>query len=470
MNQLGKFRLNRRTVLRGAGSIAIALPWLEIMGEDKLAHAQAAMPANRFLTVYTPGGTVLEKFWPTGTETAPVLSPILSPLEPVKSKLLVLQGLDMAAAQGEQHQAGIIAWLTGSKQIGSPQEFSSFPSIDQVIATTLSKGKQRPSYQMAMRWATGRSKGLLHPINCANFADTPEATPMGPVLDPQQIFKDLFGSIDDGTGTAAVRVARKKSILDYVGKRYDALGSRLGATDKAKLDQHLTKIRELEAGLDVNLVGGGRCKPPMLIDTSKYNHTVGLAITEDVRDRVQLDAIETDRQIPVVGKLLMDMMVMALACDVTAVGSFQWTDTEAKHTFPWLNDKTGQPMLEHHHFYQHDGNFQPIECETIGTWYAQQHAYLLQEMDKVDMGGHTLLDESVVFFGSELAHPPSHDKKDMPFLLAGGGGGLKGGRHLKYGGRFHNDLLIGILNLFGDARTTYGHQEFVTGPVTNLTA
>ena len=99
---------------------------------------------------------------------------------------------------------------------------------------------------------------------------------------------------------------------------------------------------------------------------------------------------------------MMDMLVMALACDLTAVGTLQWSDTEAKHTFPWLG------LTEHHHFYQHDGGFRPAECETICTWYSQQHAYLLQEMAEVDMGGHSLLDESVVFFGSELQDPPSH--------------------------------------------------------------
>ena len=86
-------------------------------------------------------------------------------------------------------------------------------------------------------------------------------------------------------------------------------------------------------------------------------------------------------------------------------------------------------------------------------------------MDKVDMGGHTLLDESVVFFGSELSHPGNHRKDNMPFILAGNGGGLKTGRHLKFSGgqRTSNDLLVAILNLFGDARTTYGEPGFNHG-------
>jgi hypothetical protein len=159
----------------------------------------------------------------------------------------------------------------------------------------------------------------------------------------------------------------------------------------------------------------------------------------------------------------MDMLVMALACDMTSVCTLQWTDTEAKHTFPWLS------LSEHHHYYQHDGGFKPAECQKICTWYSEMHLYLLQAMAAVDMGGHTLLDESVVFFGSELQEPPSHKCNNMPFLLAGGGGGLRTGRWLRFNGLPHNNMLVSILNLFGDPRTTFGDPKHCTGPLTGLT-
>src|SRR6185503_3843632 len=155
------FRLSRRTVIRGAGSIAIALPWLEAMGSRK-AWA-AGTPAQRFVTVYQPGGTVKnspsgkkDRWTPTGTETAPVLSSILAPLEPVKGKLLIVDGLDMKSAVGEQHQAGIIAWLTGTIQTTANRNYSGGPSVDQVIAKKFFSTKRLPSYQMAVRWATGK--------------------------------------------------------------------------------------------------------------------------------------------------------------------------------------------------------------------------------------------------------------------------------------------------------------------------
>jgi hypothetical protein len=249
--------------------------------------------------------------------------------------------------------------------------------------------------------------------------------------------------------------AWNKSILDSVAQRYSKLVARLGAADKQRMDQHLTRIRQLEAGLPKF----GRCAAPTLVDTSDYNPAAGLNSSNDgsVKDLV------TDAAIPKVGKLMTDMMVMAMACDLTAVGTLQWSDTEAKHTFPWLG------LTEHHSFYQNDGGYKPVELEKICTWYSTQHSYLLQQMAKVDMGGHTLLDESVVFFGSELSHPPDHTKEDMPFLLAGGGGGLKGGRVLSFKGVPHNNLLVSIFNLFDDPRTSFGEADLCQNPLSGLT-
>ena len=210
------FRLSRRAVLRGTGSLAIALPWLEIMLPERRAHAApvAGKPANHFLAVFQPGGTVrnssgVDKWAPTGTETNFTLSPILKPLEPIRKKLLIVDGPDMKSAVGEQHQAGIIAWLTGSVQ--APNfGYATGPSIDQVIAKRLYSNQKKKSIQMAIRWATGKSHGSLHPINCANF-DADNNSPIGPLVDPQTIWKDLFGSISStGTVDAKAGAALKR--------------------------------------------------------------------------------------------------------------------------------------------------------------------------------------------------------------------------------------------------------------------
>jgi hypothetical protein len=450
-----RFKLDRRTFLRGLGGVAIALPWLEAMGEPKSASAGPPTgTAQRFLAVYTPGGTVYDRWRPSGSETSFTLGPILSPLAPIQNKLMVVDGLSMHSAIGEQHQAGIIAWLTGTPQSGEFRDFAGGPSLDQVIASRISRGvRPHGSIEMAIRWATGNSNGLLHPINVCNFEDNGTYNPIPPRLDPAEIFDDLFGMIDPTSPAAAMaRIERKRSILDFVDGRYASLMARLGARDRAKLDQHLTKVRELEGTLE-HVITEELCRPPELVDTSDYDPNTGSAS----------GATETDAAIPKVGRFMTDMMVMAMSCDLTAVGTLQWTDTEAKHTFPWLG------LSEHHHFYQHDGGFRPEECERIYTWYAEQHAYLLTAMDAVDMGGHSLLDESVVFFGSELQNPPSHDKGNMPFLLAGRGGGLRSGRWVQFDGQSHNDLLVSILNLYGADEMRFGDPDFCDSPLTGLT-
>lgn len=451
---MAAFRLSRRAVLRGAGSIAIALPWLEIMREERSARA-AGVAAKRFVGVYTPGGTVHafepglgyanipEQWTPTGTETDFQLSRILTPYQPVKSNLIVLTGVDMKSAVGEQQQSGMVAWLTGTKQQiddSGALGYATGPSIDQVLSNRLSAGRALSSLELAVRWGTGKTHAHVTPMGVVSYANDAQLTPRAPRIDPGEIWKTLFGAPAPSTNF-------DKSILDYVDKRYASLSAKLGTADKQRIDQHLSAIRDLEVQLGQTVNSG--CVPPTLIDTSDYKP---LTVFSD--DGAATDPV-TDAAIPKVGKLMLDMLVMALACDHTSVATFMWTDCEAKHTYPWLN------LPQTFAFYQNGGGYQPEPCAQIGTWYASQNSYLLQQMAKIDMGGHSLLDESVVFFGSEVSDPSTHKKNNMPFLLVGGG--LNAGRWLKYDGASHNDLLVAILNLFGDGVTTFGDAMYCSG-------
>ncbi len=454
-----RFRLSRRSLLRGAGGVAIGLPWLEAMVGD--AYGQSESRAKRFVAVFQPGGTVLDKWRPTGSTDDFVLSPILTPFEAVKDKLVIVDGVDMQSAVGEQHQAGIVALLTGTPQSPMHGQFSAGPSIDQVIAGIASAGLPRKSIELAVRWATGKSHGRLHPINSLTFADDDNFSPMPPRIDPVDTWDSLFGTLEPGDPDSTKRLlARKQSILDFLDRRYQTVSARLGARDRAKLEEHLTHVRSLELTLanDLGSEVSSGCAAPELVDTSDYNPASGLNSSDDG----SLKDSSSDAAIPKVGKYFTDMIVMALACEMTAVATLQWSDTEAKHTFPWLD------LSEHHHFYQHDGGFRPAECEKICTWYSEQHAYLLQRMSEVQMGDHSLLDESIVLFGSELQDPPSHGKNNLPLILAGNGGGLQTGRYLKYSGESHNDLLLAILRLFGDERETFGAARYCKAALTGI--
>src|SRR5438874_2390216 len=204
-----RFKLDRRTVIKGAGTIAIALPWLEIMGRGSKAGAQtASVPLKRFVTVYQPGGAVRsgangDKYTPTGSESAFTLSPVLAPLADYQKRLVVVDGTNLTCGDQskygvEQHQGGEVGWLTGAIQQGAGNYIpKSSPSIDQVLATRLSTGKPYASLQLAVRWATGKSHGKLSPMNALYFSDS---APIPPRLDPQDIFTTLFGTPVSGTG------------------------------------------------------------------------------------------------------------------------------------------------------------------------------------------------------------------------------------------------------------------------------
>jgi hypothetical protein len=446
------WRLNRRAVLRGAGTVAIGLPWLEAMTGARVARAQSA-PARRFISVYTPGGTVRDNWTPAGTETEFTFGSILEPLTALKQHVLVLSGINMTCAQGEQRQSGMVALLTGTEQ-ASNAGFAQGPSIDQVLAPRLSLGQRLHSLELAIRWGTGFSRGVPHPLNIINYRDTPGFAPIAPKIDPSGIFKLLFGGPPDEPGNAdALRWER--SILDTVVERYKSLAGRLGQTDRQILEAHLEHIRQLEREL-AELPSG--CSAPNFVDTSDYDPFAGLKSANDgsVRDPA------TDAAIPKVGRFMTDMLVMALACDITSVATLQWSDAEADHTFPWLG------LNETYGYYQGDGGYKPDECAMISRWYSEQHAYLIERLAIARTASGSLLDECIVFFGSEVSYAPISAKHDMPFLLAGGGGGLKTGRFKTYSGAEHNALLVALLNLCGDARDQFGDPQYGRGALEGL--
>ena len=426
-----RFRLSRRAVLRGAGGVAIALPWLEIMEPLKSSRAADAA-AKRFVAVYTPGGTVLDDWITTSIAQ---LSPILAPLSGVSQHLVVLNGLTMKCAVGEQLQAGMVGLLTGCAQTRNGRAVPN-ASLDQVLAQKLGSSVL---YQ-AVRWATGADAGMASDNNILSYGVAgSDFTHAPPAIDPAATWQRLFGKLPAGSDGAW-----KKSILDSVLGRYAKLARQLGSADKQRLETHMELLRSLERGIKEH------CLPPVLVDTSDYDAAAGGA--QDV---------VTDAAIPKVGKLMMDMLVMALSCDLTNVGVMQWADSRAAYTLPWLD----LPGAEVQNYYENNGGFDPASMTKIFTWYSSQHAYLLDQMAKVDLGGKSLLDESVVFFGTQQQSPATHLKDHMPFLLAGGGGGLKGGRVSSFEGESHNDLLTSIANLFGDTRTTFGDLEYCQAPL-----
>jgi hypothetical protein len=451
-----KNRLTRRTVLRGAGQVAIALPFLEAMLRPLETHAQAAMAPKRLVVFYSPGGTLLDKWRPTGTETQFTLSDMMAPLVPHQQQLLFVDGLDLKVTElgvGHPHSRGMAGVLTGTELLPGTfvtgmgnASFANGPSVDQVIAERISTGLKFRSLEFSTAWAiSGRSLmdgAVAETSNASNQITFAGANkPLPPMINAKVAFDRVFGSL--GVQDAAALLEKKKtvSILDAVRGQFTQLSAQVSAADKAKLQEHEDLIRQMELSLDAG-TSGESCMVP----------------------GAPTDADSVD--VPTKGKTMTDLLVASLACDLTRVGTMQWADSESKFPLTFAPLK----LSDHHHGYQHDSAFNPDALFKIYNWFGSNFAYLLQRLAAVKEGDGTLLDNTVVLWVSEIQDPPTHNQTKMPFMIAGGkNAGIKTGRWLKVPSQPHNNLLVTLLNVFGGTETKFGRPEYNTGALAGLT-
>jgi hypothetical protein len=463
-----KNRINRRTLLRGAGGVAIGLPFLEAMLRPGRSHAASSVPL-RLVVFYSPGGTLLDKWRPTGTETSFTLGDMMSPLNTYKDRLLFVDGTNMSITQigvGHPHSRGMAGVLTGTQLLPGTFDtgmgsagFADGPSVDQVIASRISQGLKFPSLEFSSGWSiSGRSAGQVS-FAADQLTYAASSKPIAPQVDALAAFKRIWGDGAMSSDAAkAAATARTKSILDAVQAQYTTLSAKLGSADRAKLQEHLEMIKQMESSLTATTGGGGStCViPPMPMASGK--------VTDPMQGSTGVVVTETD--IPQKGKAMTDLLVASLACDMTRVATMQWGDSEAKFilNFDPLN------MPDHHHAYQHEKGFQPDALFKIYQWYAGNFAYLLQKLDSVkEADGTTLLDNTLVFWISEIQKPDDHGQTNMPFVLAGKAQGkIKVGRWLKVSSQPHNNLLVSLLNIFGGTEKTFGDPKYCTGALTGL--
>jgi hypothetical protein len=477
-----KNRIHRRTLLRGAGGVAIGLPFLSAMLAPGRSHADQAMP-KRLIVFFSPGGTLLDKWRPVGSERDFTLQPMMAPLAPYQDRLTFLSGLDMSITSignGHPHARGMGGILTGRELLpgnyntnGGNAGFAAGASIDQVIAASISRGLRFPSLEVSAGWGTGLAAGgQPHPGSILSYQAPSrvggQATPVPPATDPQSTLERVFASVGNDAGENEKRLAWDRSILDGVKDDYDRTIARLGGEDRMKLEAHLTVIREIELGLEQTV--SDTCTVPTGVDPTPgfYDDPIADGISRGEVDGGN-DAITTGAKVPLKGKVMTDLLVAALACDLTRVGTMQWSDGEAKFMLGFLEDDSGMALRDHHHGYQHDRGFQPQALELIYHFYAENLAYLLSKLDAVQESNGSLLDNSLVLAVSEIQMPETHGQDNMPFILAGGAGGeLSTGRWLDLPSQPHNNLLVSVLNLFGLPDTTFGHPDYCTGPVSGL--
>ena len=439
--------LSRRRFLKAAGGIVVALPILSSLR----VRAQETVFPKRLILVFNPNGTIQDEFWPTNilSESVFNLGPILAPLERHRDKLLLLKGLTIRVASmgpGGPHQKGVGGLFTGRELLegefvdgcGSRAGWANGISVDQEVALRLGGGTLLPSLELGVR---AMETDVQSRISYAG-----PAQPLPPMNEPYQVYQRLFSGLTaDPSAFDALRVQRR-SVLDTVQEQFTALDSRLGTEDRDKLARHLELVRDIERRLDL-VIGNGR--------------TCGIPL-----EPAQLDA-DNEETMQEIARLQVDLLAAALTCDLTRVGSLQFSNALNRIRFPWLDS------LREGHALSHAG---PTDTEARtqlvgrGQWYAEQVARLLDQLAAVPEGEGTALDNTLLVWGNEIGIGQTHTHENIPFLLAGSAGGvLRTGRFLQFGGQSHSDLLVTILNAMGIETNTFGNPDFVTGPLAGLT-
>ncbi len=390
--------LPRRTFLRGAGT-ALALPLLDAMIPALRAdQLTAAAPVRRLGFIFYTLGVNVEKWRPIGEGANYQLSRALTPLAPHKEKFLVITGLssDPDRTKSGFHDRALTSFMTGVELARGKVHVGI--SVDQVAAQVLGKETQFASLELATEY-NGELGGLSY-----KTAETP--LPFEP--NPRRVFERLFGEggrIDPAA--SAERRAADESSLDSVMARISELKARLGPNDCRKLDEYLQSIRDIERRIKVAME-----RKPM--DLPEMARPAG--IPDSWPEHV---------------KIMFDLQALALQADLTRVWTFMMAREASSMTFPDLGITMGHHEISHH-------NFEPDKLEALAKINVNQSelfAYFLSKLEGIKEGGSSLLDHSLIMYGSDLSVPTVHSQHNLPIILAGGASGrIAGGRYIVYPG------------------------------------
>jgi hypothetical protein len=233
-------------------------------------------------------------------------------------------------------------------------------------------------------------------------------------------------------------------VLDAVMDQFGVVRRHIGKVDAQKLDAHLELVRDVERRID-SLPVAGSCIPPT---------------------RPSVINMDSEETMETVADLQVDLLTIAFRCDLTRVASIQNSNAENHIRFPWLNS------MGDGHSLSHAGPSSTNEANELilrDTWYASKFYRLISQLDQVVEGDKTVLDNSVVFWGNELSVGNQHSHVNMPFIIAGSGGGyFRTGRYLTYQNVSHVNMLVSFLNAMGIEATTFGDPQFCDGPLAGL--
>jgi hypothetical protein len=365
------------------------------------ARAAQKLPPRRFVTFFQPNG-VFPKAWNVKGEGRDfALSPILEPLAEFKNDMVVLSGIDSC---GKGHVKLTGAFLTGT----SIENGVNGISVDQVIARQIGKGTRFSSIELGTEPPRQGMAGE-DPIALANTVSWSSATQrISPEISPRAAFDRLFR--DPASPEARRAAQNRRSVVDLVLEDAKALQKIASGRDKEKIDEYLNGVRGVEQQIERTM------NPPApewtaLTAPDMKRPPAGIPLNKDEHMR-----------------LMLDVMVLALQTDTTRVATFMSAHGFSRQNFTFLDG-----VKNDHHGMSHHKNQEPLvkEYTTVSRWYAQQVQYLLTKMRGIDESNGSLLDNSIVLYGSEMKDGNGHIKEDLPLVLIGKGQGrVKTGQHL----------------------------------------
>ncbi len=429
--------LNRRTFLRHLGVSAAAFPFLA--GLPSLTGAPLPQKRQRVIIMFSPNGTLPNEFWPEAGGDELVLKSILQPLEPFKDRMLVLNGIfNKVRGDGDSHMRGMSCLLTADELLpgnirgggGSPAGWAGGISIDQEIKNFLQS-------QPGTRTRFGSLElGVAVPDRADPWTRMSYAganQPVAPVDNPYQMFGKLYGRMKDRDSLV--------SILDDVRDDLVRVSAKLSARDKALLEQHVTLVRNLEQELQSADTDQKLAHPMPELDPS----------VELVNDNT-----------PQISRMQIDLLVNALANDMTRVATLQYMRSVGQAQMRWLGIEEGHHSLSH----EPDSNTAAYaKLQKINTWFAGELAYLAQRLADTPepTGEGRMLDHTLLVWTNELGKGNSHTLDNIPCVIVGGAPGFKMGRSLKLDKAAHNRLWMTVAHAMGHEIPTFGKAELCEG-------
>jgi hypothetical protein len=426
--------MNRRTFLRGVG-VTMALPWLEsvpVWGADTVTKAGVAPLPKRFAALFMGCGINGLHFWAKGSGAEMEFGKSLQPLEKLKTKINVVNGLFNKKATGVGIHPGQTGNVLSGAALQKGAELKGGISVDQVLANNLGQETMQPSIVLGCEQpVTGYHETNFSMAYSSHISWQSATSPV-----PMEVYPSLaFDSLFDNRGSR-----RNESILDRVKEQADGLSKKVSAADKLKLDEYLSSVREVEKR-------AAAMRATKDASDSKGEHTIGMprpenGLPEDIREHM---------------KLMCDILALGFQTDKTRVATLLLCRDISGLFYPFLNVRAA------HHAASHDDTSDAYE--RVSRYYVSQLAYLAGRLDAMPEGDGTVLDHCCLMFLSNMWSGTKHDNSRLPIILAGGlGGTLKTGRVLDYrdkgdANRKLCSLYLSLMDRMGVKQNRFGDAD-----------